>query len=297
MSTAEVLSPTHDRWTEPLTLRVWHLTRFLYEGLVSNSFNEARLHPWTDSCQTLESFQLDINPPAVLRRYSDFYGNCLDHFDVIAPHPQLDVVAASTVRTHPDSRGHPPYNLSPGSLRSSPDEDFHQFLQSSHYVSLEAEIWRSAVDALPGGVTDLWRDALQISHHIYSTFTYTPSATNVSSLPVEVIRTRKGVCQDYAHVMLAMCRSHGIPARYVSGYFFNPHRAPDDIEASHAWVEVYLPGYGWAGIDPTHDRVPDTRYIKLAVGRDYGDIVPVSGKFTGKGRRAMTVEVQVVRIA
>ena len=144
-------------------------------------------------------------------------------------------------------------------------------------------------------MTDLWRDAVAIGRHIYKNFTYTPNFTTVNTKPSEVLATRRGVCQDFAHLMLGMCRSMNIPARYVSGYFFNPQRQEKEIEASHAWVEIFLPGYGWKGFDPTHDRVPDTRYVKLAVGRDYADIRPVSGSFRGHGTREMIVEVQVER--
>jgi transglutaminase-like putative cysteine protease len=108
-----------------------------------------------------------------------------------------------------------------------------------------------------------------------------------------VLATRRGVCQDYAHAMLALCRVQGIPARYVSGYFHNVERLPGEIEASHAWVETLLPGYGWKGFDPTHDRIVDTRYIRLATGRDYGDIRPVSGTFRGRGTRLLTVDVKI----
>jgi transglutaminase-like putative cysteine protease len=131
---------------------------------------------------------------------------------------------------------------------------------------------------------------------VYSTFAYTPAATTVNTRPREVVQLRKGVCQDFAHVMLGILRTHGIPARYVSGYFYNPDRQPGEIEASHAWVEVYLPGYGWKGFDPTHNRVPDTRYVKLATGRDYADIRPLSGTFRGRGTREMSVEVHVRRL-
>ena len=96
--------------------------------------------------------------------------------------------------------------------------------------------------------------------------------------------------------MIAICRTQGIPARYVSGYFFNEKRHMDETEASHAWVEVFLPHFGWKGFDPTHDRESDTRYIKLAVGRDYADIRPISGSFRGKGTKEMTVEVRVEQV-
>jgi transglutaminase-like putative cysteine protease len=96
--------------------------------------------------------------------------------------------------------------------------------------------------------------------------------------------------------MLGLCRTHGIPARYVSGYFLNQHKLPGEIEASHAWIEVFIPGFGWKGYDPTHRREPDTRYVKIAAGRDYGDIRPVGGTFRGKGTREMVVEVSVKRM-
>ena len=288
--------PIHDIWTAPLTLKVRHLTRYEYDGPVWDSFNEARLHPWSDHCQVLKDFQLRICPKAAQRRYADFYGNCVDYFDVISPHPELEVEALSEIDTHADDRGPLPDSLTLDDLHQEGVEgDFHEFLHDSQFVSLEAEVWRSAIDALPQGVDDIWAAAVSIGDYIFESYTYTPLSTTVNTKPVEVVRNRRGVCQDFAHVMLAMCRSHGIPARYVSGYFYSPNRAPDENEASHAWVEVYLPGYGWKGYDPTHARVPDTRYIKLAVGRDYGDIVPVSGKFLGKGKRRMSVEVKITR--
>jgi transglutaminase-like putative cysteine protease len=112
-----------------------------------------------------------------------------------------------------------------------------------------------------------------------------------------VINKKQGVCQDFTHLMLGICRTHGIPARYVSGYFLNQHKLPGEIEASHAWLEVFIPDYGWKGYDPTHRRESDTRYVKLAVGRDYADIRPIGGTFRGKGTRKMVVEVSVQRIS
>jgi transglutaminase-like putative cysteine protease len=113
---------------------------------------------------------------------------------------------------------------------------------------------------------------------------------------MEALENRRGVCQDFANVTIALCRSRGIPARYVSGYFFNGKTEESEVEASHAWLEVYLPGYGWKGYDPTHRRTVDVRYIKLAVGRDYADVRPVAGRFLGRGRQSMEVEVRVRRL-
>ncbi len=132
-----------------------------------------------------------------------------------------------------------------------------------------------------------------MGEHVHATLAYSPNATKVNTRVVDVLDSRCGVCQDFAHLMLGLCRSAGIPARYVSGYFLNPTRRPEELEASHAWVEILLPGFGWRGYDPTHRRVPGTNYVKLARGRDYGDIRPVSGTFRGRGTREMSVEVQV----
>jgi transglutaminase-like putative cysteine protease len=104
---------------------------------------------------------------------------------------------------------------------------------------------------------------------------------------------RAGVCQDFAHVMLGLCRCIGIPARYASGYFLNSDRKPGEMEASHAWIEAFIPGHGWAAYDPTHARRPDERYVKVAVGRDYADIRPVSGTYRGAKTSELRVEVEV----
>jgi transglutaminase-like putative cysteine protease len=102
-----------------------------------------------------------------------------------------------------------------------------------------------------------------------------------------------GVCQDFAHVHLGLCRSLGIPARYVSGYFLNTTRRTDEIEASHAWIEAWIPDHGWVGFDPTHDRPADERYVRVAVGRDYADIRPLSGSYRGAPTRELIVDVRV----
>ncbi len=284
-------------WIEPLLLRVSHLTRFNYQGPTQDSFNEARLQPVTDHAQVCLEFALRIEPNAVVRDYPDFFTNCVHYFDVAAPHVSLSVEAVSVVQTRPDARGAPSFTNPALALKNTDVvESWFEFLQDSAYVSMEAEIWREARDAVPQGEADLWRDAQAIGRHIFKNFSYTPKLTTVNTHPLEVLRSRQGVCQDFAHIMLGMCRSIGIPARYVSGYFFNPKRLPDEVEASHAWVEVFLPGFGWKGFDPTHDRVPDTRYVKIATGRDYGDIRPVSGTFRGRGTREMIVEVYVTRL-
>jgi transglutaminase-like putative cysteine protease len=283
-------------WNESLLLSISHLTRYLYEGPVKDSFNEARLQPVSDDLQQCREFRFHLDPDTPVRDYPDFYANCVHYFDVPDPHESLQVQALSLVQTLKDPRG--PVPSAPSSLLAdgAVKEQYFDFLHSSEFVSLGAEVWREAVDALPEGPSDVWPDTVTIGEHIHRNYKYTPLSTNVNTRAVEVVKKKQGVCQDFAHLMLGLCRTHGIPARYVSGYFLNQHKLPGEIEASHAWLEVFVPGYGWKGYDPTHRRATDTRYVKLAVGRDYGDIRPVGGTFRGKGTRKMIVEASVERV-
>jgi transglutaminase-like putative cysteine protease len=295
-STAEVKG-VQGPWTEPILLSISHLTRYTYEGAVQDSFNEARLQPITDTLQQCRDFRFTIDPASSVRDYPDFYANCVHYFDVPQPHEALEVLAESEVQTITETRGPIPEAGLKSLQDPSVKEHHFDFLHASEFISLGADVWREAVDALPAGVTDVWNDAVAIGEYIHRNYKYTPLATNVNTRAAEVIKKKQGVCQDFAHLMLGLLRTHGIPARYVSGYFLNQHKLPGEIEASHAWLEVFIPGYGWKGYDPTHRRESDTRYVKLAVGRDYGDIRPVGGTFRGKGTRKMVVEVSVQRIS
>ncbi len=275
-------------------IRVRHLTRFLYHGPVTDSFNEVRLRPLSDATQTCTAFELRLTPEANIREYDDFHRNRVHYFDLVAAHGQLDIGAVSVVETRPDARPLPLAPFAPALLDDPAIGVAHfDFLADSTYVPLAVPLRHEVKQLIGDTVHDLWADAVRLGEHVHDILTYSPNATKVNTRVVDVLESRRGVCQDYAHLMLGLCRGAGIPARYVSGYFLNPNRKPGDIEASHAWVEILLPGYGWRGYDPTHRRLPGTNYVKLALGRDYGDIRPVSGTFRGLGTREMTVEVQV----
>lgn len=274
-------------------LRVRHLTRFHYDGVVLDSFNDARLCPVSDPLQRCASFNLRIQPAVPFHTFHDFYLNRVDHFELHEPHDVLDVESEAVVETRPDMRGFIPAGLTLETLNDrSVTENYFDFVVESRFVNQSLTIWREAVDIIGSSVNDLWEDAVKLGSHIHNTFSYDPDFTHVHTNAGEALRDHRGVCQDFAHVMIALCRSQGIPARYVSGYFYND-KTGDENEASHAWVEVFLPHFGWKAFDPTHNRETDTRYIKLAIGRDYADIKPVSGTFRGKGTQRMEVQVQI----
>jgi transglutaminase-like putative cysteine protease len=276
-----------------MKLSVRHLTRFHYDGIVLDSFNDARLCPVSDPLQRCASFDLRITPAVPVHTFHDFYLNRVDHFELHVPHDCLEVESFAIIETRPDARGPVPAGLGLEALADrTVDENYFDFIVESRFANHSIAIWRAAVDIVGHSIADLWQDAVKLGRHVHQTFVYDSDSTHVHTNATEAMEERRGVCQDFAHVMIALCRSQGIPARYVSGYFYND-KTGDENEASHAWVEVFIPHYGWKAFDPTHDREADTRYIKLAVGRDYGDIKPVSGAFRGKGTQHMEVTVQI----
>jgi transglutaminase-like putative cysteine protease len=277
-----------------MILRLLHRTTFIYAGHARDSFNEARLCPIDDQTQSRRNFVLRTTPSVALRDYRDFYGNIVHYFDITTPHKKLVIEAESEIETLANAARPPVPAVPVGELETCSERELYaEFLNESTYVPQAVELWREAQDAIAGERFTVWADAIRMGRHVYNTFAYKPRTTGVSTRATDALQQRMGVCQDFAHVMLGMCRSIGIPARYVSGYFFNRGRQPDDVEASHAWVEVMVPGYGWAGFDPTHDRAADERYVKVATGRDYADIRPVSGTYRGAPTRELRVEVAV----
>ena len=277
-----------------MLISLLHRTTFSYAGKAQESFNEVRLKPLDDATQSCRSFELRIEPASQLREYVDFYGNTVHFFDVAAEHSRLVVEAVSQVETAPNASRPAVPEVARAELEASPEiELYAEFLTDSRYVPLDVELWREAQDALGARRGDVWGDVKLICRQIFRGFVYKPRTTGVGTDALAALRLRSGVCQDFAHVALGMCRCCGIPARYVSGYFINSERRPGEDEASHAWIEALIPGHGWSGFDPTHDRPADERYVKAACGRDYGDIRPVSGTYRGGKTRSLSVDVRV----
>ena len=270
---------------------IQHTTHFAYASPVRDSFNEVRLQPFSNEHQTVEAFDLRIAPLARVRQYQDFYANSVHHFEIVEPHTELLVESRLRVTTHPppalslDARPAPLARL-PEALRTERCSDF---VLESRYVDTSPETWRLAVDAIEGE-NDVWQGALRLMAFVHGHLAYQSHSTQVHTHMREVLARRQGVCQDFAHVLLGLCRALRIPALYVSGYL-----ATETASATHAWVEVFVPGAGWQGLDPTHHRPPDESYVKIAVGRDYADVAPVKGTYKGTTERTMKVAVRVER--
>jgi transglutaminase-like putative cysteine protease len=210
------------------------------------------------------------------------------------PHQRLVIDAQGTVVTKNRYADAEPRGVPLSELSSvAGTYEVHQLLQESRYVKISPEIWRAAVDAIQGQ-TNVFEAGVAIMEHLHGRCIYLTGVTGVSTTSLEFFDDSRGVCQDFAHLMLAMCRSLQIPARYVSGYLYDPTRKElRGAHASHAWCEIYVPGGGWFGLDPTNRRLADDHYVVLAIGRDYDDVAPVKGTFYGSTRCDMAVTVHL----
>ena len=277
-----------------MKLQVVHRTVYEYAQPVTQNYNELRLQPVSHEGQLCESFTLNLAPSAGLAHFLDFYLNYVHFFEVPDPHSSLLIESVSQVTTSGPSLPEAAQTVGPERL---PEcfrlEHCYDFLQPSTFVAAPPEVWRLALDATQGQ-KDVWHSAVAIRRFIHQHFTYSSCVTDVNTHMLDFLQLRKGVCQDFAHLMLGMCRAMKIPARYVSGYLYNgPTEHLLGAQASHAWCEVFVPGFGWHGLDPTNDRLADEQYVKVAIGRDYADILPVKGHYKGTSDRKMSVHVEV----
>jgi transglutaminase-like putative cysteine protease len=281
-----------------MDLKVYHRTEYRYSSPASESVNEIKLRPPDTKSQRCASAVVSVLPATPLRPFADLYGNRGHHVEIFEPHDRFIVEARLRVHTAPTLRIEDfPYGVPMSTLKNlARREDCHPFLQNSTYVEITPAVWREAVDLMDDS-TDVFQTSYAIMQSIFERYRYTPGSTVVTTHANEVIERKVGVCQDFAHAMVAFCRSLKIPARYVSGYFFDATRDHSlrGSEATHAWVEVFVEGYGWLGLDPTNNKVVDDTYIVLAVGRDYADVAPISGSYFGGGMSTLIVHVAVRR--
>jgi transglutaminase-like putative cysteine protease len=264
-----------------MRIRIEHSTTFTYSQPVIEAYSEMRLKPLDDSGQHCLSFHLTTEPRGETLAYHDRFGNDVRHFDLIQPHQRLMVSAVSEVLTPQDL-------LQPAAWLSPLDE--YDYLAESHYTALTPEIRQfAAAHAIPG---DAQATAFALMQAVYVAIKYEKGATEVTTTAAQALALRRGVCQDFSHILLAACRSQGLPARYVSGYLYNNGYST----ATHAWVDVYLPGLGWRSLDSTHNKPQTDQYVRVAIGRDYADVPPTRGIFVGNAKESMAVSVQVTQL-
>jgi transglutaminase-like putative cysteine protease len=268
-----------------------HQTTYFYADSVDESYTVIHLQPRSDQHQFCTKYTVEVSPQARINSYADRFGNDVQHFAILPPHDALAITTRSNVVTMLEHDPPLPLEAFRSTLEADPKvERFYDFLHESPYVhfSDEVDVFRKEFD-LPGQSLGAW--CRHVMGHINASFSYDTDATTVRTTVREALAQRAGVCQDYAHVMIAVLRCAGIPARYVSGYIFRGESLVLGAEASHAWCEAYLPPYGWVGFDPTNDLLINDHFVKVAIGRDYRDVSPVRGVYRGSQQSEMCVNV------
>ncbi|MFD1776833.1 transglutaminase family protein [Paenibacillus rhizophilus] len=272
-----------------------HTNTFKYENEVDQSLNTIRLKPLTDEVQRLLMYRADITPASLTKEYIDLWGNQVETFFIPEKHTLLEVKTTSVVSIQRDSYIHEiRYSQRMQDIFNSKlfRQHYLSYLNETDYTLLSPEHLSEAEREL-GKMDNPVQYALKVMNYVYSTFTYCGDATSVSTQARQAFGLKKGVCQDLAHVMIGILRAGRIPARYVSGYLYvGEDSALKGDAATHAWVEVMVPGIGWVGLDPTNNVEALDNHIRVGTGRDYADVSPLQGVYRG-GSSTLEVSVSV----
>jgi transglutaminase-like putative cysteine protease len=278
---------------------VRHITNFAYAPAVRESVMEVRMQPRTDFRQRCLSFSLSIEPRANMMMYRDFYGNAVHNFDIPERHKSIEVMAQAIVDVLPMREPDPAAVEDWDELdRRVAETDYWEMMVPSHFATPSVLLDQLAAELdlrRRGNPLDLLRE---LNSRLYEKFDYAPNTTEVDSPIDDALQSRRGVCQDFAHIMTTLVRQLKIPCRYVSGYLFHEDKSMDrsPAGATHAWVEAYLGELGWMGFDPTNNLEGCDRHVRVALGRDYSDVPPTRGIYKGDAESELSVLVTVTPV-
>lgn len=273
--------------------KIQHITKYQYEEPVKESINEIRIYPYQCREQEVLQHSLIITGNPMVQTFSDYWNNVVGTFNLLPPHKQLIIESKLIVRTvasediqFNDSAGFP-------QLEKEMEPQL-RLLELSRPDQIESQ------DSISDIIVKIFEPSKTIaaivkesSQYIFENFQYSKGITTVETTVDEILEHRGGVCQDFAHVLLQILRTMKIPSRYVSGYVCPNKSGMRGEGATHAWVEAWIPGYGWAGIDPTNNVWVTNKHIKLAVGRNFNDCSPIKGTFKGSADQNLSVYVSV----
>ncbi len=287
--------------------RITHTTEYIYSDTATLCQNQAHLTPRAFERQNCLNGKLEISPPpAIQRPWIDVFGNAATYFSIEQPHDSLTVTAQIKAEVTHDASAPQNYEFTweqvAKRLTERTEADWIEpamFAFDSPRIHRGEKVRQFAAETFTPR-RPMYEALVDLTARIYNEFQYDKTATSVTTPPVEVLQNRRGVCQDFAHLQIACLRSLGLSARYVSGYLVTrpPPGQPRLVgaDASHAWLSVYFPDWGWLDVDPTNNRLPGFDYITLAWGRDYNDVCPIKGVFFGGGAHSMHVSVDVVAV-
>ncbi len=272
---------------------IHHITKYEYDRSVKESSNEIKIYPYLCNDQEILQHDLHITAHPDVFVFTDYWGNRIGLFNVIQPHKEMVIDSRLVIRT---------------TLSSQLKINFHSTWQDLQneiagnllYIELkQADTIKSQaqIDVIIEGLNVKSKSIAAVveacSEHIYKQFKYIKGITTIETTVDEILAVKAGVCQDFAHLMLQILRSLKIPSRYVSGYICPNKNGMRGEGATHAWIEAFIPGYGWAGIDPTNNVWATNHHVKLAVGKDFNDCSPVKGTFKGLAKQLLSVFVSV----
>ncbi|WP_089245986.1 transglutaminase family protein [Rhodococcoides kyotonense] len=276
-------------------MRVVHTTGYKYDAPVTSSYNEARLTPRSDHRQNVILNRVETNPVTRSFRYTDYWGTAVTAFDLHAPHTELEVTGSSIVETDPFVP--PEETASWEDLGSEQVVDrFNEVLDYTVYAPHNRQLVAIAKKLAKGLPPQ--EAVVEIANWVHEEMSYVPGTTGVHTSAVEAWSEKKGVCQDYAHLTLLLLRSVGIPSRYCSGYLHPKKKAVIGVSVegqSHAWIEAWTGA--WWGYDPTNAIPVSEQHVSVGLGRDYADVPPLKGIYSGGGSTDLDVVVEITRLA
>jgi len=290
-------------------VEITHTTRLTYGVPVVEGVMDTRLGPYSDADQRWQDYELRMTPAGAIRRYNDGFGNAAHLITLARAHAELKIVSRGVVETLLDD----PFLLPPLLPLPLTPSELADYLSWSEAIPADPQLEALAQPFRPSQPDKTLESVQKLMEFVFHDFEYQKEVTSVSTTVPEVLKSRTGVCQDFAHVLIGLCRAVRVPARYVSGYIVSGRPPQSQSQsmggmtqsqsmgddsgpsrgggASHAWVEAYTPTHGWRGFDPTNNLLASTHHVKMALGRDYSDVPPTRGTFRGHAEENLTVEV------
>lgn len=273
--------------------KIHHITRYEYDSPVVDSVNEIRVFPYACLEQEVLQMELNISHSPDIHLFHDYWGNKCGQFSLSLPHKALTIESKAVIRTTSSNQLHIDFHSDFSQLPTVIGSNLN-LLELTYPDTITNQ---KAIDRIAG---HLMKDGGSVAsvvekcgEYIFKRFKYVKGITTIETTVDEIVEHKSGVCQDFAHLMLQILRTVGIPSRYVSGYICPNKNGMRGQGATHAWVEAYIPGYGWAGIDPTNNVWVTNTHVKLAIGRNFDDCTPVKGTFRGNTKQHLSVYVSV----
>ncbi|MBW4359079.1 transglutaminase family protein [Flavobacterium taihuense] len=273
--------------------KIVHITKYQYNWPIKESINEVRLFPHNFCNQEVIDYQLLITHDPGVEYYQDYYGNRVANFNNLNSHEEMVIESRMTVVVNHSLKIPAIDNITVKDLENEKSKNI-TLLRLSYPEVIQKQ---QEIEAILAVINVANKPIIEIAqlcnHYIFNNFTYTKGITNVETTIDEILEIKKGVCQDFAHVLLQLVRTLGIPARYVSGYICPYESGLRGEGATHAWIEIYTPTQGWLGLDPTNNIWTMGNHVKLAVGRNFYDCTPIKGTFKGLARQTLSVCVSI----